>query len=143
MNQLKLVSISEVKTEKARVDEKVSRQYYTATFSNPANPFGRTVSRTFWQQHNADGTQATWKGANPSEVKQFIGKLIPGRIVSSKVEAYDITDSLGNIREASTYTAVVLDGETPEAVFKASGKVIVEAAPAVAMIAAEEDARPF
>lgn len=127
MSHLKLISISPVKTEKARKDEKVSRQYYTAAFTNPANPFGKVVSRTFWQQHNADGTEATWKTGNPALVKDFVGKLIPGSIVSSKVEEYDITDSLGNTRAASTYTAVVLEGETAQSVFKASGKVMVEA----------------
>ena len=132
MSTLKLVSISEVKTEKERIDEKKSRQYYIATFRNPANPFSKTVSRTFWQQHNADGTETSWKVGNPNEVKQFIGKEIPGKIVSSKVEAYDITDSLGNIREANTYTAVVLDGETVESVFKAAGKNIIQVVESVA-----------
>ena len=132
MNNLQLVSISPVKTEKSRIDNKVSRQYYTASFANPANPFGKVVSRTFWQQHNADGTEATWKTANPELVKTFVGKLIPGQIVSSVVEEYDITDSLGNIRAASTYTAVVLEGENAQSVFKAAGKIMVEAVDSVA-----------
>lgn len=126
MTNLKLVSITEPKAEKARVDEKVSRMYYTATFSNPLNPFGKTVSRTFWQQHNADGTQATWKGADPVQVRPFVGKLIPGQIVAANVEPYEIDGSTG--RTATTFTSVVLDGEIAEQVFKASGKVIVKAA---------------
>lgn len=132
MSTLKLLSISPVKTEKERVDSKVSRQYYTALFRNPANPFAKGVSRTFWQQHNADGTSAEWKGANPKEVMSFIGKEIPGKIVSRQVEAYDITDSTGAVREANSYTAVVMDGELETAVFKASGKTIIEAAPVIA-----------
>jgi hypothetical protein len=128
MSHLKLVSISEVKTEKERVDGKVSRQYYSAMFSNPSNPFSRTVSRVFWQQHNNDGTSAEWRGANPAEVRLFIGKLIPGQIVSSQVEAYDITGSDGAIREANSYTTVVFEGENPVAVFKAAGKVMLQAA---------------
>lgn len=128
MSHLKLISISPVKTEKERKDGKVSRQYYTASFTNPNNPFSKVVSRTFWQQHNADGTEATWKTANPELVKSFIGKLIPGSIVSSKVEEYDIVnENTGEVRTASTYTAVVLEGETAQSVFKASGKVMVEA----------------
>lgn len=129
MSQLKLVSISEVKTEKPRSDEKVSRQYYSATFSNPLNPMLRTVSRTFWQQHNADGTAAEWKGADPKEVKTFIGKTIPGAIVSAVVEPYAIIDSrTTEERTATTFTTVVFEGETPQAVFKSLGKTIVEAA---------------
>jgi len=128
MSQLKLVSISEVKTEKARSDEKVSRQYYSATFSNPLNPFSRNIKRVFWQQHNADGTLAEWKGADPKDVKAFIGKNIPGAIVSSQVEEYEISTPGFEPRMANTYTTVVLDGETPQAVFKAAGKIIVEAA---------------
>lgn len=133
MSTLKLVSISEVKTEKPRIDEKVSREYYTAEFNNPANPFGKSVKRTFWQQHNADGTIAEWRGANPKDVAKFIGKEIPGRIVAGTVEPYAIVNPLtGEEREATTYTAVVLNGETPEAVFKASGKILLVAAETVA-----------
>jgi hypothetical protein len=133
MSHLQLVSISEVKTEKSRIDNKVSRQYYTATFANPANPFGKTVSRTFWQQHNIEGTETTWKTANPALVKTFIGKLIPGTIVSSPVEEYDIVNQgTGEVRTASTYTAIVLEGENAYSVFKAAGKVMVEAATVVA-----------
>ena len=140
MNNLLLVSVAPVKTETSnRKDGKVSRQYYVASFANPANPFGKTVSRTFWQQHNADGTEATWKTANPELVKTFIGKLIPGQIVSSKVEEYDIVNQgTGEIRTASTYTAVVLEGETAQSVFKAAGKVMVEtvdSVPAVSDVA--------
>lgn len=128
MSHLKLVQISEVKTEKERVDGKVSRQYYTASFSNPSNPFLKTVSRVFWQQHNADGTSAEWRGANPSETRAMLGKLIPGQIVAAQVEAYDITGSDGAIREANSYTTVVFEGENPVAVFKAAGKNLLQAA---------------
>src|SRR5688572_3434199 len=128
MSTLKLISISDVKTEKVRIDNKVSRQYYTAKFQNPANPFAKAVSRTFWQQHNADGTKAVWNGADPTVTKSFINKEIPASIVSRTVEPYEIEGADGTPREATTYTAVVMDGETPEAVFKANGKTIVEAA---------------
>lgn len=137
MSQLKLVAISQIKTEKDRSDSKISRQYYTAEFSNPANPFGKTVKRTFWQQHSTDGLSAEWRGGNPSEVKAFIGKLLPGKIVSSQVEAYDIADSLGNIREANTFTTVVLDGENNQSVFKSAGKTIVEVAETIVSEAKE------
>lgn len=129
MNTVKLNVISEVKTEKERSDAKVSRKYYTATFSNPANPFGKTISRTFWQQHNADGTKAEWKGADPVQVRAFIGKTIPGNIVAANVEPYDIIGLSGEARTATTYTTVVLDGELAETVFKSSGKVMLQAAP--------------
>jgi hypothetical protein len=133
MNTVKLSSISDVRTEKVRTDGKVSREYFTATFTNPANPFAKGVSRVFWQQHNADGTNAEWKGANPRDVKQFIGKEIPGYIAARQVEAYDITGVDGSVREANTYTTVVLDGEVEASVFKASGKTVLEAAPSMAV----------
>ena len=116
---LKLVSISEVKTEKVRTDGKASRQYYSAVFSDPNNPFAKTVQRNFFQQHNADGTEGIWKGGNPSEVKQFIGKTIPGEIVSETVEAYQIDG-----RSVGTYSTVVLSGENKATVFKSCGHVI-------------------
>lgn len=128
MNTVKLNAISEVKTEKERSDAKVSRMYYTATFSNPANPFGKTVSRTFWQQHNADGSDASWKGGDPVQVRAFVGKTIPGSIVAANVEPYDIIGLGGEVRTATTYTTVVLDGELPESVFKSSGKTMLQAA---------------
>lgn len=135
MTTVKLLTISDIRTEKVRSDEKVSRQYYVATFGNPANPFSKAVSRVFWQQHNADGTSAEWKGANPKDVKQFIGKEIPGYIAARQVEAYDI-DSPSGVREANTYTTVVLDGEIESSVFKASGKVLLEVANVTAMAGA-------
>lgn len=142
MSNLKLNAISPVKTEKegsVRTDGKINRQYYTATFSNPANPFGKTVSRTFWQQHSADGTTAEWKGGDPVQVRAFLGKLIPGSIVAKTVEPYEIIGLGGEVRYATTYTAVVLDGETVESVFKAQGKVIVTEA--IAEMVTEEE--PF
>ena len=135
MSHLKLVSISEVKTENRVKDDKVNRQYYTATFSNPSNPFAKTSTRTFFQQHNNDGTSAEWRGANPSEVRAFIGKLIPGQIVCCQVKPYDIVGSDGAIREANSYTTVVLEGENVASVFKSLGKTVLEAAEVPARVA--------
>jgi hypothetical protein len=145
MNTVKLVSISTPKLEKdgqPRADGKANRLYYTATFSNPANPFNKTVSRTFWQQHNSDGTIAEWKGADPKDVRLFIGKEIPGKIVAANVKEYDVVDKLtGDTRTASTFTTVVLDGELAETVFKASGREIVKAA-AMTVVEQQEAENP-
>jgi len=126
MNTVKLSSVTEVKQEKVRADQKVSRSYFTATFTNPSNPFAKAVSRVFWQQHNADGTKAEWKGADPKDVKAFIGKEIPGYVAARQVESYDIVGFDGTVRQATAYTTVVLDGEVESSVFKQSGKTIVE-----------------
>jgi hypothetical protein len=120
MKKLVLLAISAILTEKERTDSKVSRSYYTAEFQDPSNPFAPTVKRTIFQQHNADGTAASWRGGNPDIIKKFIGKEIPGEIVSKQVPEYDITIG-SESRKASKYTTVVFAHETVEQVFKASG----------------------
>lgn len=117
---LKLIGITEVKSEKKRSDKKVSRQYYTAEFADQSNPFAKTVKRNFFQTHNADGSAAEWRGASPEAVTPFIGKEIPGAIVSKAVEAYTIGEGADQ-RDASTYTTIVLGNENIESVFKGLG----------------------
>lgn len=133
MKTVKLESLSEVKTAKD------NRQYYTAEFSNPANPFGRTVSRNFWQQKNAAG-EPVWRGADPAKVKAFVGKTIPGSICAEKVEEYTIEITGQEPRPASTYTTVVLDGELKAAVFANLGHKLAEEATVEAPAVAEEEA---
>ena len=93
------------------------RSYYTATFQDPENPFGKAVSRNFWQQKNAAG-EPVWKGADPEQVKPFLKKLIPGYIATRKVEAYPVTGTDGVERSANIYTTVILGSELEEQVFK-------------------------
>ena len=136
--QVKLLSIGEVKTEKARKDGKKSRQYYTAMFQELGNPFAPAVQRNFFQAHNADGTETYWKGGNPEEVKPFLNKALPGSIVSRQVPDYEIAQADGTTRTVNRYTTVVLGHETVESVFRAQGHALdapaksMEAVPAAA-----------
>ena len=120
MKTVKLVSISEVKTEKQRTDGKISRKYYTAYFADAHNPFAKQVQRNIFQSHSTDGTVATWKSGDPMLVKSFVGKEIPGQFVNSTVETYKIDD-----RDVSTFTTVVLEGENVNTIFKQNGHPIV------------------
>lgn len=121
MKTVKLVSISEVKTEKQRIDGKVSRKYYTAYFADAQNPFAKQVQRNIFQSHSTDGIVATWKSGDPALVKSFVGKEIPGEFVNSVVEPYKIDG-----REVNSFTTVVLAGENVKTIFKQSGHTIVE-----------------
>lgn len=120
MKTVKLVSTGEVKTATD------GRQYYAASFQDPSNPFGKTVTRLFWQQKDAAGTPI-WKGGDPEVVKNFVNKTIPGEIKTAKVEAYDV-----NGNTATTYTTVLLGAELAEQVFKSLGHPLTqtEAVPA-------------
>lgn len=128
--QLRLIEVGEVKTAKD------DRQYYSATFQDPANPFAAAKSRIFFQQNNSAG-QPEWKGADPAVTATFKGKLIPGEIVTAKVEEYQIGERTVNI-----HTAVVLGNELAEQVFKQQGRVMLkegaEATPAAVAAPAEE-----
>jgi hypothetical protein len=113
---LTLLAISALLTEKTRKDNKVSRQYYTAEFQDPNNPFAPTIKRVIWQQHNVDGTLAIWKGGNPEQISKFVGKQVPAEIVSRQVPAYLVGENT-----ATKYTTVVFAHETIESVFKSAG----------------------
>jgi len=134
MKTVKLMSITDVKTEKQRTDGKKSRQYYVAEFGNPSNPFAPSVKRTFFQAHNADGS-TTWKGANPSTVSAAIGKEIPGSIINMKVEKYPVLLADGTQQKrkdgslvfADNVTIVCFEGENAEAIVRANGKTPINA----------------
>ena len=132
-NSLTLVSISEVKTEKERVDNKKSREYYTAEFRDINNPFAPTVKRNFFQAHDESGQVTMWKGADPKSVASFIGKQIPGQIVKATVLPYKIGD-----RTVDSYTTAVLAHETAERVFKAAGHEVVDATTGEVVVNAED-----
>lgn len=119
MKSLKLVSVTATATAKD------GREYYGAEFQDPSNPFARTVKRNFWQQKNAQGV-AEWRGADPSVVKNFIGKTVPGEMITAKVEQYEIIGSDGTVRNANTFTTVILGNELAEQVFKSLGHPLAE-----------------
>lgn len=124
MKTVKLISISEVKTEKSRTDGKVSRKYYTAYFSDASNPFAPKRQRNFFQDHNADGTVATWKSGDPAVVSQYVGKDIPGEFINATVTPYELNGKMVN-----SYTAIVLSGEKLSNILKAQGHSLAETAP--------------
>ena len=120
MKTVKLVSISEVKTEKARTDGKISRKYYTAYFMDALNPFAKKQQRNFFEDHaNDEGTATIWKSGDPAIVKQFIGKELPGQIVNCEVEPYMIND-----RSVTSFTTVLLDGERLSTILKQSNRIL-------------------
>lgn len=119
---LKLVSVTEIKTENRQKDKKVNREYFTAEFVDVTNPFAiKTVKRNFFQSHNADGTKASWGPLNMSTIKSLIGKQIPGEVVNENVLPYEIEG-----RTATNYTTVLLPGENKKSLFKQLGHPIAE-----------------
>lgn len=121
--QIALVMLMSITEPKVAKD---NRSYYTAEFRDPSNPFAKTVKRNFWQQLNAAG-ESEWRGANPKDVKPFLGKNIPGYIATRAVEPYSIPRADKEDYEASTYTTVILGHEMPEVVFKSLGHPLASA----------------
>lgn len=120
-SNVKLASLGEVKIAKD------GRGYYAASFQDPTNPFAKTVTRNFWQQKNAAG-EPVWRGADPTQVKPFLNKTIPGYLATRKVQPYAITGSDNVERTADTYTTVILGNELDSQVFKALGHPLAEEA---------------
>lgn len=136
-----ITNVTSVSQEKVRSDNKASRLFVGATFSEAvgtegkyyANPF-RTSYRNIFQKHSADGMTATWK-ITPDQLGALkAGQLaIPGEIVTKKVESYAVLDAKGNQQKtkegqpvfADKYTAVVLGGEDVNQIFKAAGHEII------------------
>jgi len=130
---LLLITIGALQTAKD------SRQYYDAEFRDVANPFLPSKTRRFWQQLDGQGNPV-WKGANPDQVKSFLNKQIPGEILTLEVEPYEIDLDNGETRTVNTYTAVVMGGELPAAVFKSLGRTVVSNEAEAAAIVEEQAA---
>ena len=94
---------------------KDGRKYYIAIFQDPTNPFGVERYRVISQQSDANNNPV-WRSGYPSLIKQFIGKLIPGDLVTNTVEEYTV-----GLNTVSQYTCVVLKGESIETIFKQQG----------------------
>lgn len=129
---VRLKGISEVR------EAKDGRSFYSATFQDPSNPFGKTVTRNFWQQKNAAG-EPVWRGGDPTEVKPFVGKLIPGEIKTAVVEPYEVTGTDGAARTANTYTTVILGAELAEQVFKSLNHPMVSSTTAQEEVPAAQE----
>ena len=120
MGKLLVTRVSDLKTEKARTDKKVSRQHYTLYVVDSSNPFTAGGQREMFQNHTQDGKSAFWKTIDYNFAKAMSGKEVEGEIVRLNVEPYDI-----NGRPANSYTCVVLKGEDASIIAgKAGHKVI-------------------
>jgi|10_taG_2_1085330.scaffolds.fasta_scaffold00131_35 hypothetical protein len=91
------------------------RKYYIATFRDPSNPFGVERTRVIAQTTDS-ADNPVWKSGNPSLIKNFIGKPIPGDIVTRQVPAYMVGD-----RTVDSCSLVVLKNEAISSVFKSNG----------------------
>lgn len=129
MSKVKVVAISDLKTEKVRIDGKPSREYLTLQFSTN-NPLIPVVTRNFWQNHvsNNDGTfRVEWRlGATPEAIAQMKGMTLDGSIVCRKVKPYEIPNGTDTPTIAQSYTTVVFDEEDVARVFRQSGRMLAE-----------------
>ena len=94
------------------------RGYYLVEFKDPSNPFGQVRTRVIAQQFDSTGNPI-WKAGAPDVIKNYVGKLIPGDIVTNDVEPYQIGD-----RTLTTYTCVILKGENVATAFKRQGHTL-------------------
>ena len=101
------------------------RGYYLTEFKDPTNPFGQVRTRVIAQQFDSTGNPI-WKAGAPNVIKNYVGKLIAGDIVTKDVEPYQIGD-----RTLTSYTCVILKGENVATAFKRQGHPLVsESVPA-------------
>lgn len=144
-SKLKLVGIrlsgdetTKVVDDKSGVNGKLNetsdnRLFYIADFQDPENPFATTRSRIISQQFDSTGN-AVWKGGSPSFIKNFIGKLIPGEIVTLDVPEFQIGE-----RMVTTSTQVVLKGENILTIFRQSGHDLEDIESEIEDVELEED----
>jgi len=120
---VKLVSISEIKTENRKADSKPARKFYTAYFMDSVNPFAKQQQRNFFQDHVGKQGEETcvWKSGDPSIVGKFVGKEIPGQIIKCNVKTYQIDG-----RDVNTFTTVLLESDSLTSVLKQSGHSLLE-----------------
>ena len=91
------------------------RKYYIATFRDPSNPFGVERTRVIAQTTDSSDNPV-WKSGNPSMIKNFVGKQIPGDIVTRQVPSYMVGD-----RTVDSCSLVILKNESITSVFKSNG----------------------
>lgn len=125
MSKLKLVSVSELKTEKREKDKKANRSYFSAKFVDIDNPFvGKTVN--IFQIHKDDGKTTDWSGIDYHMAKSMVGQIVEGELVKANVEPYQIGENTFN-----TTTVVVLKGQSLAEVVRQQGKKLSNSQPMV------------
>tara|TARA_Y100001963_G_C6543128_1_gene336466 strand:- start:93 stop:632 length:540 start_codon:yes stop_codon:yes gene_type:complete len=103
------------------------RKYYLAIFQDLDNPFQSTRFRVIGQQFDSTGN-AIWKGGDPTMIKNYVGKALPGAIVSKEVEPYEVSSADGTTRTVNTYTCVALKGENIVQLFSRAGHTLASEA---------------
>lgn len=132
---LKVIAVSDLKTEKTRKDGKVSRKFYTLSLGDANDPFKKKRIKNIFENHVGDGkTEARFSSANQAEAKALIGKTIPGSIQIVEVEPYQVD---GSDRMATKFAAVIIGDETLANVLKSAGRVLKGAEAQVAEEATE------
>lgn len=123
-------SISEVKTEKERVDGNASRNYVTVKYvaAEPGAFPDRTFTRNINQGYEDPVTRQkpVWfKNSSPETLKSLMDSntVIKAAVMTAQVEPYATSprkDSEGKeyIPVVDTFTALVLPGEDPQRVFE-------------------------
>jgi len=91
------------------------RAFYMADFQDPDNPFAPVRTRMVSQQFDS-ADNPVWKAGNPAMIKKFVGKLIPGEIITLDVPDFQIGE-----RVVNTATSVVLKGENIQTIFRQAG----------------------
>ena len=99
------------------------RKYYLAVFQDLDNPFQATRFRVISQQFDSTGNPI-WKGGDPAMIKNYIGKALPGAIVTKQVEPYEVQSQDGTAREVTSYTCVALKGENIVQLFNRAGHTL-------------------
>lgn len=107
---------------KGKINEGVDgRKYYIAHFSDPHNPFIPQRIRVVAQTTNSAG-EPVWRVPNAKQMASFIGKEIPGAIVTRMVEPYVVDEDRDPV---DSYTTVVFGNEPIEQVFARAGHQII------------------
>ena len=96
------------------------RKYYIAVFTDPDNPLSSERYRMVSQTTDSAGN-SVWKSGRPSKLKNFIGKTLPGDIVTREVEEYEVGENT-----VSIYSCVVLKGESISTVFRQQGHELMD-----------------
>lgn len=93
------------------------RQFYLIEFTDPMNPFQKSIVYTAAQNSGGPGGQAQWRIADPETIGHLKGQMVPGAIITKQVPAYEIQRSDGSTYTANTATVVVLGNESIRAAF--------------------------
>lgn len=114
---------STVVDDKDGIDGKINvtsdnRKYYIASFRDPSNPFGVERVRMFAQTTDSEGNPV-WKSGNPTLIKSFVGKLVPGDIITRQVPPYMVGE-----RMVDTFSCIVLKNESINSVFKQNDHIL-------------------